>query len=152
VRFAQRITRSRKALTIFAVVAIVAGAFAIPALAVHTDGVVELDGNILDGAAAGKDWDSIFGDGDATQCPGEIANDQSLPAGTVDTAFVCDFTPGATGDSSYFVGSTKDDQSIKAGGGSAVEVPDGPERHRQGRDHQRLPAREQDPERAARRR
>jgi hypothetical protein len=120
VRFAQRITRSRKALTIFAVVAIVAGAFAIPALAVHTDGVVELDGNILDGAAAGKDWDSIFGDGDATQCPGEIANDQSLPAGTVDTAFVCDFTPGATGDSSYFVGSTKDDQSIKAGGGSAV--------------------------------
>lgn len=51
-------TRRWQAVACGALAGLLAGT---PALAVHDDGAFELDGNAVDGAAAGEDWNSVFG-------------------------------------------------------------------------------------------
>ncbi|MEW6225853.1 MAG: hypothetical protein AB1627_14610, partial [Chloroflexota bacterium] len=67
--------------------------FAAPAsvLAVHDDGLFELDGNVENGGAAGDDWNAVFNDNDAA----------------FETVFVNDAVNG-NGDKYFDGGSTKD--------------------------------------------
>jgi hypothetical protein len=116
-----RKTRFRKRASLL--LAVVLGASALylavgPAQAVHDSGSVELDGGTAGanlrkdsaGTADPQDWASMFNpDGSV----------RTLPAGTSASSFLND-TATATGDHSYFLPSTKDDETINPAGGSSV--------------------------------
>lgn len=107
--------RERRLLGVFGtlIVATLLVVVILPATAVNTLGLVELDRNLVDGSAGDpRDWAVMFdSDGDPTA---------NLPAGTVDTSFVKDFTAGSNSDSTYHEPSNKDDQAISSTGGSEV--------------------------------
>jgi len=85
--------------------------------AVNDEGLVELDGNVVDDAAAGTDWGAMYDPG-TTPSTGKLVN---TPGGTVDSAFIMDFVLDASGpDPSYHEPSNKDVQAILASGGSSV--------------------------------
>jgi predicted secreted protein len=85
--------------------------------AVNDEGLVELDGNVVDDAAAGTDWGPMYDPG-TTPSTGKLVN---TPAGTIDSVFVQDFVLDASGpDPSYHEPSNKDAQVILASGGSSV--------------------------------
>jgi hypothetical protein len=106
--------------------ALVLGLAVVPAHAVDELNILEMDGDIAaDGNAAnGTDWGTIFTNyaNASTVCPGEVTtNVGTTPAGTIDTVFVCDHEPGATGpDPTHWEPSTKDDQPVNADDGSGV--------------------------------
>jgi hypothetical protein len=89
---------------------------AISALAVHDNGIFELDGNIADNPPGGPtDW-GAFQDTDGSLI------EANLPAGTLAaTGVIQDFVPGDTGpDDSYHEPSNHDQQGIDPAGGSDV--------------------------------
>jgi hypothetical protein len=117
--------RGKRLLGTFLGGALLLGLAVVPAHAIDDLAIIEMDGDIAaDGTLAGTDWQAIFESHDGSDCPGEIAdnvNEGALPSGAVDTAFVCDHTPGATGpEPTYYDPSTKDDQPVTAGAGSSV--------------------------------
>ena len=92
--------RTRKGFTLFwaaifvmsLVMQYTAAALPSPVFAVHVNDLFELDGNAVDGAAAGDDWDQVYGG---------TSNADS-------TQFISDATDSAT-DETFTGGSTKDD-------------------------------------------
>src|SRR3990172_787377 len=83
----------------------IAGLIINSAPAVEENDIVELDGNVVDGAPAadGIDWNNIWTNTGAVE---------TLPAATVASFFGKDFVEGASGpDPSYHEPSNKDDQA-----------------------------------------
>jgi hypothetical protein len=77
---------------------------------------LELDGNVVDDAAAPPDWASLFTAGGQTDpytpVPTKVS---SLPTGFVTATFFRDFTPGSTADSSTYATGSKDTLDITPG-------------------------------------
>lgn len=72
----------------------------------------ELDGNVLDGAAAAPDWQSLFTAGSVNTPP---TSTSSLPAGFQGSFFFRDFTPNSTADSSTYATGSKDTLDVTPG-------------------------------------
>jgi hypothetical protein len=99
--------RRRRTLVV-GVVAVAAMAFlAMPALAVHDNGAFELDGNAVNGAAAGDDWDNVCHQVLHSDC--STTNDTSASGGATAVDWTSEPNPSA---SIFTGGGSKDPQDL----------------------------------------